>query len=154
MKHILLIHGSHTATGTTARLEQAVAAGIAEFADEIELRRLPALQAGIDDLLWADGLLIGTPEKFGYLSGAVKDFLDRTYYPAQGKVNGLPYALFVSAGNDGTGAVRALERIATGYGWNRIAEALIVRGEPDEEALQRCRELGQSLAAGLGCGIF
>lgn len=154
MKHILLLHGGHTADGTTARLEQAVADGLAEFANEIEVRRLQALRAGIDDLLWAHGLLIGTPEKFGYLSGAVKDFLDRTYYPAQGKVNGLPYALFVSAGNDGSGAVRALERIAIGYGWNRISEALVVRGEPDEAALQRCRELGQTLAAGLTCGVF
>ena len=154
MKHLLLIHGGQTEEGTTARMEQAVADGIAEFADEIEIRRLRALAAGIEDLLWANGLLIGTPENFGYLSGAVKDFLDRTYYPAQGKVNGLPYALFVSAGNDGTGAVRALERIAIGYGWTRIAEALIVRGQPDEAALQRCRELGQTMAAGLTCGIF
>ena len=154
MKHLLLIHGGQTQEGTTARMEQAVADGIAEFADEIELRRLRALHAGIEDLLWANGLLIGTPENFGYLSGAVKDFLDRTYYPAQGKVNGLPYALFVSAGNDGSGAVRALERIAIGYGWNRIAEALIVRGQPDEAALQYCRELGQTMAAGLTCGVF
>src|SRR3569833_491413 len=154
MKHLLLIHGGQTEEGTTARMEQAEADGIAEFADEIEIRRLRALSAGIEDLQWANGLLIGTPENFGYLSGAVKDFLDRTYYPAQGKVNGLPYALFVSAGNDGTGAVRALERIAIGYGWTRIAEALIVRGQPDEAALQRCRELGQPMAAGLTCGIF
>jgi multimeric flavodoxin WrbA len=154
MKNILLIQGGQTVQGTTARMEQAVAEGIAEFADEIELRRLHALRAGIDDLLWANGLLIGTPENFGYMAGAVKDFLDRTYYPAQGKVTGLPYAMFVSAGNDGSGAVRALERIAFGYGWNRIAEALIVRGQPGDEALQQCRELGQTMAAGLSCGVF
>jgi multimeric flavodoxin WrbA len=154
MKRILLIHGGRTAEGTVARIERAVAEGVNELADDIELRRLPALQADIDDLLWCNGLLIVTPEKFGYLAGVVKDFLDRTYYPAQGKVNGLPYALFVSAGNDGTGAVHALERIAIGYGWNRIAEALIVRGEPDEAALLRCRELAQTMAAGLSCGIF
>ena len=154
MRHILLVHGGLTPNGTTARLEQAVAAGVAEFAAEIELRRRPPQQAGIDDLLWCHGLLIGTPEKFGYLAGVIKDFLDRTYYPAQGKLNGLPYALFVSAGNDGSGAVRALERIATGYGWNRIAEALVVRGEPDTAALQRCHELGQTMAAGLSGGIF
>jgi multimeric flavodoxin WrbA len=154
MKNILLIQGGQTAQGTTARMEQAVADGIAELADEIELRRLHALRAGIDDLLWANGLLIGTPENFGYMAGAVKDFLDRTYYPAQGKVTGLPYAMFVSAGNDGSGAVRALERIAIGYGWNRIAEALIVRGQPGDQALLQCRELGQTMAAGLSCGVY
>ncbi|HSW15210.1 MAG TPA: NAD(P)H-dependent oxidoreductase [Solimonas sp.] len=152
MKHLLLIY--HSQSGHTAALAQAVQAGAAEFADEVELRVRQAFDAGLDDLLWANGLLIGTPENFGYLSGAVKDFLDRTYYPAEGKTVGLPWAMFVAAGNDGSGAVRALERIATGYGWNRVAEALIVRGEASEAQLAAARELGQTLAAGLACGIF
>lgn len=152
MKHLLLIHASQT--GRTGQLTRAVTDGAAEFADEVELRVQPALEAGIEDLLWANGLLVGTPENFGYLSGAVKDFLDRTFYPAEGKTVGLPYAMFVSAGNDGTGAVNALERIALGYGWNRVAEALIVRGEVDGPALAKARELGQTLAAGLALGIF
>jgi len=152
MKHLLLIH--HSQSGHTAALAEAVAAGAAEFSDEVELRQRRAFEAGLEDLLWAQGLLIGTPENFGYLSGAVKDFLDRTYYPAEGRTVGLPWAMFVSAGNDGSGAVRALERIASGYGWNRVADALVVRGEVDAAALSRCRELGQTLAAGLACGIF
>lgn len=152
MKRLLLVY--HSQSGRTARLMEAVCAGATDFADEVELRVLRAFDAGLDDLLWAEGLLIGTPENFGYLSGAVKDFLDRTYYPAEGKTLGLPWAMFVSAGNDGAGAVRALERIATGYGWTRVADALIVQGEPDEAALARSRELGQTLAAGLACGVF
>lgn len=152
MKRLLVVY--HSQSGHTARLMEAVREGVLELADEIELRVLRAFDAGLDDLLWAEGLLIGTPENFGYLSGAVKDFLDRTYYPAEGKTVGLPWAMFVSAGNDGSGAVRALERIATGYGWNRVADAVIVQGEPDEAGLARCRELGQTLAAGLTCGIF
>ena len=152
MKRLLLVY--HSQSGRTALLMEAVCEGAAEFADEVELRVLRAFDAGLDDLLWADGLLIGTPENFGYLSGAVKDFLDRTYYPAEGKTLGLPWAMFVSAGNDGAGAVRALERIATGYGWTRVADALVVQGEPDEAALARCRELGQTLGAGLACGVF
>jgi multimeric flavodoxin WrbA len=152
MKRLLIVY--HSQSGRTAQLLEAVRAGAGEFPGEVELRVLRAFDAGLDDLLWAQGLLIGTPENFGYLSGAVKDFLDRTYYPAEGKTLGLPWAMFVSAGNDGTGAVRALERIATGYGWTRVADALVVQGEPDEAALARCRELGQTLAAGLACGIF
>ena len=100
------------------------------------------------------GLLIGSPENFGYLSGAVKDFLDRTYYPAEGKTLGLPYAMFVSAGNDGSGAVRALERIAGGYQWKRVAEPLICRGEITADALAAARELGQTMAAGLSMGVL
>ncbi len=152
MKHLLLIYSSQT--GHTEAMVQAVRTGIAEFADDVELRCLRALEASLDDLLWAQGLLIGTPENFGYMSGAVKDFLDRTYYPAQGKVTGLPYAVFVNAENDGTGAVRAIERIATGYGWSKVAEAVIVKGELDERTRTSCIELGQTLAAGLSCGIF
>jgi NAD(P)H-dependent FMN reductase len=153
MKHLLLIHGGRTG-GRTARLVAAVSAGANEFADEVELRVLPALGAGIDDLLWAQGLLIGTPEHFGYMSGAVKDFMDRTYYPAEGKVDGLPYAVFISAGNDGTGAARAIERIAIGYRWKPVAEPLIIVGEPQRADLDRCRELGQTLAAGLTVDVF
>lgn len=153
MKHLLLITGGH-AGGRLERLADAVAAGIAEFADEVELRRLPALEATLDDLLWSHALVIGTPEKFGYMAGAVKDFFDRTFYPAEGKVDGLPFALFVSAGNDGTGAVTSIERIATGYRWTRVAEPVIVKGDPDDEALARCHELGQTVAAGLAVGVF
>ena len=152
MKHLLAIYS--TQTGRTEALLRAACEGIAELADEVELRRLLALQAGPEDLLWADGLLIGTPENFGYMSGAVKDFLDRVYYPTEGRRVGLPYAVLVSAGNDGSGAVRAIERIATGGCWNRVAEPLIVKGEPDAEALARAREIGQTLAVGLSVGIF
>ncbi len=152
MKHLLAIYSSQT--GRTRTLLEAVRAGVDEFADEVELRVLPALQAGLDDLLWADGLLIGTPENFGYMSGAVKDFLDRVYYPSEGRKLGMAYAVFVSAGNDGSGAIRAIERIAGGCGWNRVAEPLVIKGEPDEAALALCHELGQTLAAGLSCGVF
>lgn len=151
-KHLLMVW--HSQSGHTARLADAVAEGVNEFADEVELRRVRALEAGIDELLWAEGLLIGTPENFGYLSGAVKDFLDRTYYPVQGKVDGLPWAMFVSCDNDGRGAVQALERIALGYNWKRVAEPLIARGELQAEHLAQARELGQTLAAGLAYGAY
>lgn len=153
MKKILLIYGGHEG-GRIQTMTREVIDGITELADGIELRSMSALAAGTDDLLWADGLLIGTPEHFGYMSGAVKDFMDRTFYPSEGKVEGLPYAVYVSAGNDGTGAVNAIERIAIGYKWKRIAEPLIVRGAPTPDALKQCKELGQTMAAGLSAGIF
>jgi multimeric flavodoxin WrbA len=115
---------------------------------------MPALLAGVPELLWAQGLLIGTPEHFGYMSGAVKDFMDRTFYPVEGKVEGLPYAVFISAGNDGTGAASAIARIALGYKWQEIAAPLIIRGEITAIARQQCSELGQTMAAGLALGIF
>ena len=152
MKHLLIIYGGQS--GRTEALCQAACVGAAGMADEVELRCKPALAAGLDDLLWAHGLLIGTPENFGYMSGAVKDFLDRTYYPAENRTNGLPFAIFVSAGNDGSGAVTAIERIAIGYGWKAIADPVVVKGSVKESDLQRCRELGEGIAAGLAAGIF
>lgn len=153
MKPRLLIVYS-TQTGRTRQLVDAAIEGASELADEVEIELRPALEAGVDDLMGCAGLLIGTPENFGYMSGAVKDFLDRTYYPCEGKRIGLPYALLVSAGNDGSGAVRAIERIATGYGWNAVAPPLIAVGEPSAAQLARAREIGQLMAAGLSCGIF
>jgi len=153
MKRLLQIYGGH-AGGRIAAMTDSVRHGIGDFSDEIELRCLPALTAGVDDLLWAEGLLIGTPEHFGYMSGAVKDFFDRTFYPVEGKVESLPYAIYISAGNDGTGAAASIERIALGYKWKRIAETLIVRGPPTASDLVRCGELGQTMAAGLSAGIF
>ncbi len=150
---ILLVYGGR-AGGRTERLRAALVAGLREPGDPLELRERPALDAGIDDLLWAQGLLLATPEHFGYMSGALKDFFDRTFYPAEGRTEGLPWALCVSAGNDGTGTVAAVERIATGYRWKRFAEPVVVVGEPDAAALARCRELGATLAAGLAAGVF
>lgn len=152
MKHLLLVYASRS--GRTEALMRAVRAGAEEFADDVELRVRQAQDADLDDLLWAQGLLLGTPENFGYMAGLVKDFFDRTFYPAEGRTVGLPYALFVGAGNDGSGAARAVERIATGYRWKAVAEPLIVVGDADDAALARARELGQTLAAGLACAAF
>jgi multimeric flavodoxin WrbA len=88
----LLVYAGH-AGGRTHAMVEAVRRGAAAAGDEVELRALPALAAGVDDLLWATGLLIGTPEHFGYMAGAIKDFFDRTFYPVQGRVEGLPYAI-------------------------------------------------------------
>lgn len=150
---LLLIYAGH-AGGRTHAMVEALKRGVAEAGEDIELRALPALDAGVEDLLWANGLLIGTPEHFGYMAGAIKDFFDRTFYPVQSRVDGLPYAVFVSAGNDGTGAVNSIDRIALGYRWKQCAEPLIVKGEPSATDLQRCAELGQTLAAGLALGVF
>lgn len=151
MRRLLIIY--HTQSGHTARMADAVLAG-AQKESGIEIIFKRAFDAGIDDLLNCNGLLIGTPENFGYMSGAVKDFFDRTYYPAEGKTVGLPYAVFISAGNDGAGAVREIGRIATGYGWKQVAEPLISRKDVSADVLMECDALGNAMAAGLALGIF
>lgn len=152
-KHLLVVFGGH-AGGRTHAMVAAALQGIAECGDEVSVKALPALDAGVEDLLWAHGLLLATPEHFGYMAGALKHFFDRTFYPAEGKVIGLPYALMVSAGNDGTGAVSSVERIALGYRWKKVAEPIIARGELTSPLTERCRELGQLLATGVAMGVF
>ncbi len=153
MKHLLIVF--HSKTGNTQLLADAVYAGAtSDDISQVQVRFMRAGEAGPDDLLWADALILGTPENFGYLSGALKDFLDRTFYEVEGKLSPLPYALFVSAGNDGTGAVRALDRIANGYPFIKVQEPLIVRGTPTANDLADCQALGQALAMGVELGIF
>ena len=153
MKHLLIVY--HSKTGNTQLLTDAVVRGAMNcVVTAVEVRVLRAPEAGPGDLLWADALLLGTPENFGYLSGAVKDFLDRTFYEVEGKLAPLPYAMFVSAGNDGTGAVRAMERIANGYPFVAVQNPLVIRGAPQQKDLVQCEELGLALALGTQMGIF
>ncbi len=151
MTRILVVY--HTQTGNTGKMAEAVARGAAAVENtEVVLKR--AFDAGVADLVACDGLAIGTPENFGYMSGGMKDFFDRTFYPAQGKVFKKPFVVFISAGNDGTGALNSIERIARGYPLKRVAEPVIARGNVREEDLERCDELGKLLAAGVEGKIF
>ena len=121
--------------------------------EAVETRMLKANDAGPEDLLWADAMAIGTPENFGYMSGMIKDFLERTFYEVEGKLNPLPYALFICAGDDGSGAVRSIERIANGYPFKKVQEPIICRGNV-EASQAKCKDLGLMLAAGIEMGIL
>ena len=151
MSKILIIY--HSQTGNTEKMAHAVADG-AKIIENTEVVLKRAQDATLDDLLRSDGLAIGTPENFGYMSGMVKDFFDRTFYPAQDQVFRKPYVVFISAGNDGTGALRAIERIAQGYKFKMVYEPVISRGKLTEDDLAKCREVGSVLAAGCQAGIY
>lgn len=152
-KHLLIVY--HSQSGTTQRMAEAVIRGARhEDVDGVTVRVLDALEAGADDVLWSDALILGTPENFGYMSGGLKVFLDRVYYPCLEKVEGKPYALFVRAGNDGTGAVTSVQRIVAGLALKEIQPPLVIAGEFDETRLGECEELGMTVAAGLEAGVF
>ncbi len=152
MKHLLIVY--HTQTGNTGRLAEAVNEGAQQEAESVSVRLKHAARADLDDLLWCDGIILGTPENFGYMSGMLKDFFDRTFYPAEPYELNRPYGLFVSAGNDGTGAVRECDRILKGYPMKKVMEPLIARGEISDDHLVAAREFGQTLACGLSMGVF
>lgn len=152
-KHLLIVY--HSQTGSTIRMADAVIRGATHAdVDGVEVRVKTALDADADDLLWADGFILGTPENFGYMSGAMKYFLDRVYYPCEDKLNGRPWALFVRAGNDGTGAISSIRRILSGLAVKEVQEPVLIKGEFDDARLAECEELGLTMAAGLEAEVF
>ena len=153
MTKILIIF--HSQTGNTAMMAEAVAAGARAIeASNVSVDLKRAEEATADDLLSADGLAIGTAENFGYMSGMIKDFFDRTYVSCHERVFRKPYVVFISAGNDGTGALTSIERIALGYKFKKVYDPVISKGKVTDEILEKCRELGQVLAAGCEAGIY
>lgn len=151
----------HSRTGTAEALARAAADGAGDQARMIE-----AGAVGPQDILGASAFVFVAPENLAALSGAMKEMFDRCYYPVLGQVEGRPYATLVAAGTDGEGAQRQLDRIATGWRLRRVVEPFIWRTgaqTPEDIAapkavpdhvLDRARELGEAMSAGLLLGIF
>ncbi len=152
-------------TGGTQQMANAAAAGARE-ADGIEVVLKRAEEAQAPDVTAADGFIFATPENLAAMSGMLKDFFDRTYYAALDRLNGRPYATLICAGSDGRNAAQQIERIATGWRLNPIAEPFIVctRSTSPEQILElkaisaaelsRCEEIGKTIASGMGLGVF
>lgn len=150
----LLIVG-HVPSPNTQALRDAVEAGASsEDVDGIEVRAQSPFDTDADDVLGADAVILGTTENLGYMSGALKDFFDRTYYGVIEEKQGLPYALYVRAGLDGTGTIRGVESIVTGLRWKAVREPLLLHGEWQDGFVDEARELGLLVAAGLEAGVF
>jgi len=149
-KRLLIVH--HTQSGSTKKMTDAIINGAKQ--ENIIIRSRSALKANSEDLLWADGLLLGTPENFGYMSGAMKHFLDEVFYDCLERVNGLPYAIYIKAGNDGTGAKNSIEKILSGLSLKKIQDPVIAIGSLTESVIKECEELGQLMAMGLKESIF
>jgi len=151
VKTLLIVF--HTGGVKTARMAEAVERGArTEAGVNVIVKR--CADAGPGDLLAADGLILGTPENFGYMSGMMKDFLERVFYACEGKVNGRPYALFVGAGQDGTGAVTSVERVVLGLRLNKVHEPIVGLKDLTPGVLRNCEELGAAFAAGLALGVY
>lgn len=152
-KKLLIV--AHAPSPNTSKLREAVEQG-ARHADieNVEVTVRAPLDAGPEDVLACDAIILGTTENLGYMSGALKDFFDRSYYPCLEHTQGLPFAYYIRAGHDGTGTHRAIESITTGLRWKRIQEPLICRGEYREGFSEQCRELGLYVAASLDAGLI
>ena len=155
----------HSRTGGAEAMAAAARDGALEQ-DGASCRLLRAEEAMPGDLLAAGALLVVCPENLAAMTGAMKEFFDRCYYPVLGRIEGRAYATLIAAGSDGSGAQAQIDRIVTGWRLRRVAEPMIVNLEaqtpeailapktvPDER-LAQCRELGEALAEGLAMGVF
>jgi multimeric flavodoxin WrbA len=161
MAQLLIVY--HSRTGGARQMAEA-AAESARAETEVEI--IPADQAGPEDVLAADGYIFCAPENLAAISGLMKEFFDRCYYPVLGQIEGRPYAQMICAGSDGENAARQIARIATGWRLKEVQsplivcthaqtpEAILARKTIPEDQLDRCREIGAALGAGLAMGIF
>jgi NAD(P)H-dependent FMN reductase len=145
---LLVVH--HTASPALHSLFDAVMEGATNKEIEgVDVVARPALTASAVDVLEADGYVLGTPANLGYISGALKHFFDTIYYPCLDATIGRPYGWYVHGNNDTAGAERAVETITTGLRWRRAYDPVTVVGAPTRDDLDRCWDLGATLAAGL-----
>ncbi|MBN7798658.1 flavodoxin family protein [Parahaliea mediterranea] len=151
MKTLLIVY--HSQSGASAGLARELWRGAREEGS-VDVRVMRAWDCGTLDVLEAHGLALVAPENAGALGGGMKDFLDRVFYPAIDRQLVLPYALVISAGNDGRNARAQVQRMVSGIPFTEATPPLICRGEVSEGHRRECRELGQALAAGLEMGIF
>jgi multimeric flavodoxin WrbA len=161
MPQLLILYDSRT--GGTEALAHAAAQGARPEAD---VRLIQASDATPDDLRAADGALFACPENLAAMSGEMKAFFDRAYYPLLGQIEGRPYAMIICAGSDGDNAARQMARILTGWRMKPIADPLIIctHAQTPEAILApktiapanlaRARDLGATLAAGVSLGIY
>lgn len=157
MPRLLVVH--HSPTPSVTALTDAVVAGASDDAVEVvEVVVRAALEADADDVLGADGYVLGTPANFGYMSGALKHFFDSIFLQAGGALaddgsasttegGRKPFGLYVHGRYDTTGAVRSVHAIVGALGWRQAAPVLEVLGEVGEADRESAYELGGTLAA-------
>ncbi len=162
MACLLVVH--HSPSGSLKALLEQVVAGAndpdVQAAGSVEVVVRPALEASADDVLGADGYLLGTSANFGYMSGALKHFFDATFLAVGGALDpsgapadgagataGRPYGLWLHGRYDLTGAERSVQSIVGALGWRQSYDVLGVLGEVDDAARTRAYELGATIAA-------
>jgi len=153
MAEILIVF--HSQTGNTERLARSVAVGVAE-AENVRANFKRAFDTTAKDMRECAAIVICSPEYFGYMAGAVKDLFDRTYEDLKDDARSLkkPYAVVISAGNDGSGALNHIERLCKGYRFKKVQHPVVCKGAVTEEMLEKCHELGRTIAEGVNIGIF
>jgi NAD(P)H dehydrogenase (quinone) len=112
---ILVLYDS--LTGNVEEMAKHVAAGAGEIQGvDVRLRKVEGageLKATADDVLWADGIAVGSPTNMGVISWRMKKFWDAEMAPHWMKIDGKIGCAFSSAGGWGGGMELACQSILT-----------------------------------------
>ncbi len=164
MPRLLIVH--HSPTRALQTLTDAVVSGANDDSiQDVEVTVLEALafargEAGHQDLLGADGYVLGTTANFGYMSGAMKHVFDSTFLQiggalsddgsgqqSEGATSRRPFGLYVHGRYDTTGAVRSVLSITGALGWRQGYDVLEAMGDVSGADTAAAYELGGTIAA-------
>ena len=152
-KELLII--AHAPSDNTAILARAALDAAVNYAsNDLHTRLLSPFDVQAEDVIKANGIIIGTTENIGYMAGATKDMFDRCYNDLLDLCAGKPVGLYIRAGLDGTATKHALNSIFKGLGWRIIAQPLVLRGTWDSGFVNDVAELSLAMAAGVDAGVF
>jgi len=143
----------YSRTGNTQKMAEAVAAGARAVAGvEVELR--PVAELSPDDLLQADGIIMGSPVYYGTVAAELKQFVDESV-KHHGKLIGKVGGAFASSGAIGGGTETTVLDILKAM----LIHGMIVQGDPggshygavafgapDERGRKECQKLGKRVA--------
>jgi multimeric flavodoxin WrbA len=156
IKSLLIV--AHTPSENTRGLATAILEGAQNQAvKDVNTKLISPFECDSEMVLNCDALILFTTENFGYMSGALKDFFERVYYPcldAPKRNEAKPFALVIRAGLDGNGADTSIKKIVTGLKWRQVQEATIFKGTYDTSFEDSCRQLGLTIAASIEAGII
>lgn len=153
-KKQLLIVSNIPSPNTQLLANAAARGGRHKDINNVQVKLLTPFETKAEDVINCDAIILGTTENFGYMSGAMKDFFDRIFYPCLEHTEAKPYAIYIRAGLDGTGTEVAMQKIISGLKWKQVQDVLLCQGDYKDEFVQQVEELGSSMAAGLEMSIF
>ncbi|MBL6679712.1 MAG: hypothetical protein ISQ39_02890 [Alphaproteobacteria bacterium] len=151
-KNILFIH--HSPSTNTKELSKFVEDKINSLTLKVNLKSLTPLAANFKSFESIDGLIIGTTENFGYMSGLTKDFFDRNYELLRTNTQGLPVFYYIRAGLDGEGSQVAIDKILVGLGWRQVLPPLILKGPWEKIFFSSLEEKVLNFTSGIELGIY
>jgi NAD(P)H dehydrogenase (quinone) len=151
MAKILIVYDSQT--GNTKKMAFAIAEG-AKQVKGVEVSIKTVDQTANEDLLDAEGIIVGSPTYYGLMSGKIKTFFDRSV-DIHGKLAGKVGAAFTSSGGTASGAETTLLSILKAM----LIHGMIIQGrhddkhygaaaveKPKEEEIEMCKRLGKRTA--------